>query len=713
MSIRKLLVVDDQQINLDIFDAVLKSYYQIVSVNNAMAALDILREPNNDITLILLDINMPEMSGLDMMEVMNKDKDIPSIPVVIVTASDTLEDEVRAIALGAWDVIKKPFDAVLLRSKIDNIIRKNSELSHAGDGNMWNDEQMHIILDNTIAGVAMCELLPGCKFDVFYCNKYHMDILGVSSDDENEKPFISEYLDISDRRQLYNVLECEHRRGVPLNFEFEIIASDNNITKSIASTWIRIDYNSKKYPVWIVTLRDITVYKEKMRKETEYIDELRYRADYDLVTGLANKDCFIRESTALLKRHVDEDFLMVCIKIEMFDFVTNLLGDNGILAFLIDTADKLTELSNERTSIGRVDTDTFALCITKSLFDERFINIDFSPVYNYKEINCVIDIKAGVYPISDRNMNPSDMLFYTKIALRYAEEDVLVSYRYFNDFMLSETLQEQEINFEMQEAIDKKQFVMYLQPIYDLDANMVVSAEALVRWIHPKKGMISPGKFIPVFERNGFITILDQYIWDSVCSILAQRRNEGLPDIPISVNVSRRSIYSMDICSALLKLTEKYKISPHLLRLEVTESAYIDDPSRLIEIINQLQNYGFTIMMDDFGSGYSSLNMLKQLPVNILKIDMKFIDDIVTSKRASDILSSVIYMAWLLDIPVIAEGVETMAQLKHLYKLGCKRIQGYFYSKPLPREEFEIKIKDTISPEYRISEDDTKSLVVS
>jgi EAL domain-containing protein (putative c-di-GMP-specific phosphodiesterase class I) len=241
----------------------------------------------------------------------------------------------------------------------------------------------------------------------------------------------------------------------------------------------------------------------------------------------------------------------------------------------------------------------------------------------------------------------------------------------------------------MKEALDKKQFVAYYQPKYSLKTNRMYGAEALVRWNHPTRGLISPGKFIPVFERNGFIKNLDEYMWNTVAHQIREWIDAGYEPTPVSVNISRVSLNNPNIVAVMSDIVQKNHISPSLLNLEITESAYMDNPDIMTGLVKDFKKHGFTIMMDDFGSGYSSLNTLKNIPVDILKIDMKFIEGDDKEGKGRIILSSVIRMAGWLGMPVIVEGVEEEAQSMFLRSVGCGYIQGYYYARPMPVEEYE------------------------
>ena len=239
----------------------------------------------------------------------------------------------------------------------------------------------------------------------------------------------------------------------------------------------------------------------------------------------------------------------------------------------------------------------------------------------------------------------------------------------------------------MEAAIKEKQFRIFFQPKYDLNTEQIVGAEALVRWNHPVQGFLLPNNFIPVYEKNGFITDIDTYVWERTCEVIAQWKDMGLKSVPVSVNVSRKDIYNTDLPKTLERILDKYKLEPQDLHLEITETAYTEDSLQLIEGVLKLKERGFVIEMDDFGSGYSSLNMITELPIDILKLDMRFIQVKQKPQSTIDMIKFVIDLAKKLDFEVIAEGVETKEQAQMLRNLGCDYAQGYYYSKPVPCED--------------------------
>ena len=258
----------------------------------------------------------------------------------------------------------------------------------------------------------------------------------------------------------------------------------------------------------------------------------------------------------------------------------------------------------------------------------------------------------------------------------------------YDDKLRGTLLRRQAITDGMETALAKGQFEVYLQPKYQIRDGRLAGAEALVRWNHPEWGLQPPGEFIPLFERNGFITKLDQYVWERVCALLQEWDRKGYPSINISVNVSRLDIYNTDLADVLTSLVRRYGLSPDRLHLEITESAYTDTSRQLIETLGTLRRLGFVIEMDDFGSGYSSLNMLAEMPIDVLKLDMKFIQTEITRPTGQGILRFIVDLARWMKLRVVAEGVETREQLERLQNDGCDYAQGYYFAKPMPVESF-------------------------
>ena len=245
-----------------------------------------------------------------------------------------------------------------------------------------------------------------------------------------------------------------------------------------------------------------------------------------------------------------------------------------------------------------------------------------------------------------------------------------------------------QMESEMQTALDNDEFVMFLQPKMDLKTEKICGAEALVRWDHPTGGLRLPGEFLPYFESNGFIKKLDEYMWKTAAKYLSHLKDKDVC-VPISVNISRYHIGSTDLIQTLLSLTKEYGIDNRNLELEITETLFTEDVDKLYEVMNALKAEGFVIEMDDFGTGYSSLNMLREAPVDVIKIDRYFVDEIMSTKRGRIIIENSVTMSKQLGLTVVAEGVETKDQVDFLKAINCDVAQGYYYSKPVDMDEFE------------------------
>lgn len=415
-------------------------------------------------------------------------------------------------------------------------------------------------------------------------------------------------------------------------------------------------------------------------------------------TGIFNKQTFIQKTKEMLSKNKGKPFIFIQFDIDRFKVFNDLFGFSEGDKILMGLGEYFIQNSKKNTQYGHIYADHFIICTEKD---------NFSPETFVKEITTFTNrlfpkfdfiVRVGLYEVfNDGKIDISLACDRAQLALHSIKADFSARYAFFSNDMITDLKQEQELITDMVIGIRKNEFKIYIQPQYDYTTDSMSGAEALVRWMHPTKGLISPSVFIPVFERNGFITQLDQYIWDKTCAYIRKWKDMGLNPVPISVNVSRRDIYNQNLVAVFSRLLKKYNLTPDSLRLEITESAYMDNPSQLINVVKDLKNLGFCLEMDDFGSGYSSLNTLKDVPVDILKLDMQFIIDSTEKnkskpkhqKRSSNILTSVVRMANLLQLPVIAEGIESKAQADYLKSIGCFHMQGFYFSKPMPAEEFE------------------------
>lgn len=416
----------------------------------------------------------------------------------------------------------------------------------------------------------------------------------------------------------------------------------------------------------------------------------------DELTGIYNLKGFYKATEELFAKNPDKKYIIAHWDVQRFKVINELFGRNAGDAILKDMADKIrTAYKGVEGTYGRMESDNFVACFPAELLEgsREFVHSG-EIIYNYEGAEYRFAACYGLYVVTDRSIDIASMVDRSRIAMDTVKANYVKPFAYYDESMREHIVKEQMLMSDCDAAIREKQFEVYYQPVCNASDGTIISAEALVRWRHPEKGLIAPDVFIPLFERNGYIHILDKYIWDRVCAMLKRRCDQGLDVVPISTNVSQIDFYNKNLCGDIIEIVEKYELDPQLLRLEVTESAYADDPQKVREIVEELQDYGFTILMDDFGSGYSSFNTLKDLPVDILKIDMKFMDDLEKGGKSAIILESIVRMTKWMSLRAVAEGVETEEELNFLKSIECNYIQGYYFYRPMPEREFEDLLND-------------------
>lgn len=417
----------------------------------------------------------------------------------------------------------------------------------------------------------------------------------------------------------------------------------------------------------------------------------------DRTTGLLSKEYFCQQAEKILRSNPDKTYDIICSDVENFKLINDaygMQGGNKVLKTMGGICQKSTDSLGGICS--RFHADQFVSMIehTEGYSDELYEALTAETREKCGISNIVI--KWGIYQTGDRKISVEQMYDWALQGARSIKGQYGRYYAFYDDKLRSEMLRDQAILDCMEEALEQGQFQVKLQPKYKAAGGLFTDAEALVRWCHPEWGMQSPAVFIPLFERNGFITKLDQYVWEKVCQLMQQWDKEGLEPVNISINVSRADVYNVNLVDTLLDLVKRYNIAPKRLHLEITESVYTESPEDIIQNVTRLREKGFVVEMDDFGSGYSSLNMLNRMPMDILKLDMQFIRTEMEMPESRRTLRYIIGLAHWLNLSVVAEGVETKEQLEHLRNLGCDYIQGYYLAKPMDPADFEELFRQQI-----------------
>lgn len=466
-------------------------------------------------------------------------------------------------------------------------------------------------------------------------------------------------------------------------------------------SWTESRVIGKKY--YILEKKSVKAEREKLAgsvlivkddtKRQQAVEREVYDSRHDSLTGIYNmKYLYSRISNQLA--YTDEEYVLLYLNIKSFKLINENFGKTYGDVVLIELANWIRNNVSDGL-YGRLVSDTFGICILKKDFDEDFYIRELSDfVVILKNVELRINIHIGVYEVLNRSMDVSVMFDRAHLAISNVEEKYKTVVKYYDEKIRNEMLEEQRLVSDFPVAIKYDHIIPYLQPIVD-EKGKVVGAEALARWNHSGMGFLPPYKFIPLFEKNGLITQLDMHIWEQACKILNEWKKLNL-DLFISINISPKDFYFTDVVSVIVKLIKKYDIEPRKLRIEITETAMMSNPEERIDILNKFRDAGFIVEMDDFGSGYSSLNTLKDMPVNLLKIDMKFLSK-DNDERANIIIKNIINLTNDLNIVSLTEGVETKEQFEGLLAMGCELFQGYYFSKPMPVEEFSSFIEKSAS----------------
>ncbi|SKB90044.1 diguanylate cyclase (GGDEF) domain-containing protein [Lachnospiraceae bacterium] len=436
-------------------------------------------------------------------------------------------------------------------------------------------------------------------------------------------------------------------------------------------------------------LTRVTGILQDVNAEMEVKRELEFRADYDELTRLYNSEAFCGKAAEILSLYPERDYAVIAADIEHFRIINDRFGidaGNGCLEYV----GKLIQSSLERDDIAcRYEADMFVILFEYESDDDIMDYVKgLSEQFQYEDAKlCGSSLSFGVYKVDDLDIPVRLMCDRARLAKREIKGNKLLNVAVYDDSVRLRQVKIAQMESEMQRALTEHEFVMFLQPKVDLNTGKICSAEALVRWQHPTRGLVFPNEFLPQFENNGFIKKLDEYMWERAAEYISELQKDGI-ELPISVNISRFHVNHTDLLEVLIGLTNKYGIDNHLLQLEITESLFTADVNELYRTMGELKDLGFVIEMDDFGSGYSSLNMLREAPVDVIKIDRYFVDEIMSTKRGRIIIENTITMSKQLGMEVVAEGIETKEQADFLKSVNCDVGQGYFYSKPIPKDEF-------------------------
>lgn len=426
------------------------------------------------------------------------------------------------------------------------------------------------------------------------------------------------------------------------------------------------------------------------RENAAVYAKLEYRLNYDSLTKAYNRYGFYKNAQKLIKEHTDTEYCLILSDIKSFKLINEIYGENIADKILIDEVNIIRQKMKGNSVLGRLNGDIIAMVIPKEYLSEK----EFSDMIKllsdrYSNKNFRLHIYLGVYYIKDVNETIRQMVDKVSLVIMKSKGNMSNYILYYDENSYRNDIFKQQLIGEFETALNENQFCMYLQPQTDKDGNML-GAEALIRWNHPNMGLIMPGAFIECFEDAGLIYRLDNYIWEEAAKQLKIWKDSGY-NYYISVNISAKDFYHIDVYQTFKNLVSKYGIDTDKLHIEITETALSEDKQAAHKTIERLHDEGFIIEIDDFGSGYSSFNFLKDVCADVIKIDRVFLKKSSHEERGEQILRSIISLSHDIGMDVITEGVENVDQLSMLAKMNCDWFQGYYFSKPVTVGDFEEK----------------------
>lgn len=435
-------------------------------------------------------------------------------------------------------------------------------------------------------------------------------------------------------------------------------------------------------------VRDIT---EQLKHE----EEQKKLLGTDKLTGLPNRDFFFTQVRKIVKGKSATNFLFICCNIIDFKIYNNVFGEEAGNKVLQRNASYIAEKKGVAAAYGRISGDMFAMLLDEKIYrDEPFLDVMKNMEAEFSNTFYHMHMQMGVYKIENIQEPVSSMCEKAILSMKIAKGDINHYINWYKEDNLNKNLDEKLVIGRFEQSLHNGEFKMFLQPQVTKD-NKVLGAEALARWIDVDGNIITPDRFIPVLENNGLVSKLDKFLWEEAAQQLARWKKMGREDLHISVNISVKDFYNEDLYRVFTDLVEKYNIEPKNLKLEITETAVINDTIAINRLLQKLRQFGFEIELDDFGSGYSSLGLLKDITVDTLKIDMSFLhrkNDDEDDEKSWLILNEIARLAQVLNMNTIVEGVEELEQVETLSSFGCKVFQGYYFAKPETITSFEERV---------------------
>lgn len=692
-----LIIDDDLLIRMIVAESLKAAGFDISEATDGLSGLAQIEQRRPD--LVLLDVMMPGMDGYQVCRTLRERPELARIPVIMLTGLDDTASIERAYECGATDFIAKPINAALLTYRVRYALRASRMVDEI--------ERHRTSLANAqrIARLGSWTWHPAsARFE--YSAEYRQVTGGHALGPDYQWRDILRHVHADDAARVAKSMDSAAEAGDPCRIVYRILCDDGSQRTLYEQTVAFRDEAGRVHHIEGTT-QDIT---ERVAAE----ERIRQLADYDVLTSLANRRLFSEAMQHGLNHSARKNTkaAVLDVNIDRFKRINETLGHGAGDQALQEVARRIlssvrasdfaaaSEETTQSELSARMSGDGFAVFLTEvrraedaAMIARRLIDAIGRPMQcGEHELTLTASVGIAVYPENGEDV--SALLKNAETAMHSAKKAGAGSYSFFTAAMNAQSLAKLEVENELRGAIERNELTLFYQARVDVPTGQLAGAEALVRWQHPKRGLVPPNEFIPVAEDSGLIVPLTAWVVREACAQLRQWQNAGLTVVPLSINLSAHSFREEGLVELIEGSLRQFNIAPSLLEGEITESVLMEDVERAIALLHALRAMGVELAMDDFGTGYSSLAYLKRFPLNVLKIDRAFVKDVLTDTHDAAIASAIIALGRTMGLTVVAEGMERVEQANFLLSLGCQRMQGFLFARPVPAGVFAEYLRD-------------------
>ena len=706
-----ILVVDDEPVNVQLLEFLLKTsgYENVASTTDPRQVASLHLQHRYD--LIILDLQMPHMDGFHVMEALKPMERESWLPVLVVTAEP--DKKLAALEAGARDFIGKPFDTVEVLTRIRNLLEVRLFHKESQD---YGARMERTVRERTAELQRFRGAMDATTDAIFLVDARTMAMVDVSDGACRMLGFSREALlridpvalGLAERAQLERYADPASTSREHDIVETELLRSDGQGAVPVEISW-QLQQQDNSHRILIAVARDVS-------ERLQAAQRLKHMSNYDSLTGLPNRSLFFHTLRDAIELAQDKNWriAVLFITLDRFKIVNDSLGPALGDELLRQFSTRLVRCVRLRDTIGRLGGDEFALILTmtREQTEDEAVSVAnevreaLRAPFDLNGQQAVLTASIGIAMYPDDATDPGTLVKYADVAMVRAKEAGRDGYRFFTAGMNVQVLARLDLELALRAAIDGEQFELHYQPKLDLNTGRVTGVEALLRWRRPGVGLVYPAEFVPVMEDTGMVVRVGAWIIGEACRQIAAWNLDGVRDVRVAVNVSSRQFVEGDLEGDIRAALAEHRVDPGLLELELTESALMSNFEHTVQVLERLKTLGIRIAIDDFGTGYSSLAYLKRFPIDKLKIDIAFVRDITTNPDDAAIALAIISMAHSLHMQVIAEGVESRAQMALLRRHRCDEIQGFHFSRALlPADLARLVLENRAQP-TRPAEDD-------